>query len=137
MGLVYENVNLKNAFDVGNYTRGVIGETQIRQVSVRALVDTGAEALVINEALRQELGLELTGEREVGLADESIQMCKITEPVEIRWRDRYTYTEAYVLPGAEEILLGAIALQGLNVIVDPVNHQLVGRHGDEILFKIK
>ena len=137
MGLIYENVNLKNAFDVGNYNRGLITDSQIRQVNVRVLVDTGAEALVINEAICKELGLEITGERNVGLADESIHKCKITEPVEIRWGNRYTYTEAFVLPGADEILLGAVALEGLNVIVDPVKHQLIGRHGDEIIFKIK
>jgi len=137
MGLVYENVTLTNVGDELIAKRGFMEENQIRQVNVRVLVDTGAEALVINENLRKELGLEIKGEREVSLADESSLVCKITEPVEIRWKNRFTYTEAYVLPSAEEILLGAVALQGLNVIVDPVNHQLVGRHGDDILMFIK
>ena len=137
MGFVYENIALENATDVMNVMRGIIHESQIRKTETTAMVDTGAETLVINEAMRQELGLEVIGEKTISLANEAIETCKVTEPVKIYWKNRFTFTEALILPGADEILLGAIALEGLNVIVDPLKQRLVGRHGDEVIFKIK
>ena len=137
MGLVYENITLKNIFDEKEYRRGNIKEGEVRQIKVLALVDTGAETLVINEAMRLELGLELVGEKRISLADETGGMCKITEPVEIYWKDRSAVARAIVLPGASDVLLGAIPLEELNVMVDPRSQQLVGIHGDEIIYKIK
>ena len=134
--MVYENLILKNAIDVGNCRRGNIEESDIRQVGVLAMVDTGAETLVINENIRQELGLEVIGKQRVNLANEAPEICKITEPVEIHWKDRFTVTHALVLDGMTEVLLGAIPLKGMNVIVDPVNRTLVGVHGDKVIFKI-
>ena len=136
MGLVYENLILKNAIDVGNCRRGIIGESDIRQVRVLAIVDTGAETLVINECIRQELGLEVLGEKQVSLANEASEICNITEPVEIHWKDRFTAINALVLDEMTEVLLGAIPLEGMNVIIDPVNRQLVGAHGDKVIFKV-
>ena len=57
--------------------------------------------------------------------------CKVTEPVEILWKKRRTSSEAMVIPGANAVLLGAIALEGMDLMVDPVNHKLVGVHGEE------
>ena len=42
MGNVYTDITLKNAFDVGANMRGFIKEHEIRQMTVRAAVDTGA-----------------------------------------------------------------------------------------------
>ena len=136
MGFVYENINLKNAGDVMNAQRGIINETDIRQLKVLAMVDTGAITLIINEAIRQELGLAVRGEQRIRLANESAQTCQYTDPVEIHWKNRHVVTQALVLAGVEEVLLGAIPLEGLDVIVDPANRELVGAHGDEIIYKI-
>jgi hypothetical protein len=37
----------------------------------------------------------------------------------------------WVVPGAKEVLLGAIPLEDMDLMVDPVRQQLVGVHGDE------
>jgi hypothetical protein len=39
--------------------------------------------------------------------------------------------QPWVLPGMKEILLGAIPLEDMDLIVDPVDQKLVGKHGDE------
>ena len=41
-----------------------------------------------------------------------------------------------VIPGAERILLGAIPLEGMDLMVNPVSQELAGVHGDEVLFMI-
>ena len=137
MGLVYENITIKNAGDVINVRRDIMNESEVRQIKVLAMIDTGADTLVINDAMRQELGLDVVGERHVSLADETGGMCQLTEPVEIIWKERSAVTRAIVLPGASEVLLGAIPLEEMNVMVDMRSQQLVGIHGDEIIYKIK
>jgi hypothetical protein len=59
--------------------------------------------------------------------------CKVTEPVEIRWKDRSTACRAVVMPGAENILLGAIPLEDMDLMVNPVKQVLEGVHGNEIV----
>ena len=137
MGLVYEDITLKNAGDVINVGRGIIEAPKIRQTVVQAIVDTGAMTLVINEDVRYKLGLELRGQQKVTLANEEVEMCHFTEPVEIHWKDRYTVIPALVLPGTNEILLGVIPLEAMDLIVDPGSQQLAGAHGDQIIHKVK
>ena len=137
MGLVYENITIKNAGDVINVERKIMQESEVRQIKVLAMVDTGADTLVINESMQQELGLKLMGERQVSLANDANEMCKITEPVMVYWKERSAVTRAIVLPGASEVLLGAIPLEEMNVMVDPKSQSLVGIHGDEIIYKVK
>jgi len=57
MGLVHAEITLRNVGDVTSVNRGYIKEPEIRQTTVTAMVDTGAATLVINEALRRQLGL--------------------------------------------------------------------------------
>ena len=133
MGLVFTEITLKNATDVGNAERGIIDGKEIRQKTVNAMVDTGAGTLVITEEIRQELGLEVRGERRASMANNTKAICKITEPVEIQWQNRSCAVQAMVLPGTEKVLLGAIPLQDMDLIVDPARHELTGAHGDEVV----
>ena len=133
MGLVHAEITLKNAFDVRGSTRGIIGEAEIRQVTVQAMVDTGAGTLVINEAIRQKLGLAITGKRFAVLADGSRQEYPVTEPIDVHWKNRETSCRALVLSAGQNVLLGAIPLEDMDLIVDPTQQQLTGAHGDEVV----
>ena len=137
MGLVYAEITLKNAVDVGYAQNGSIMETEIRQTTVQALVDTEAGTLVINETIRQVLGLKITGTRQVELADGARQEYAVTQPVNVQWKNRETTCLALVLPDSSDVLLGAIPLEDMDLIVNPVKQELVGAHGDEILCMIK
>ena len=88
MGTVYTEITLKNVFDCAEYERGLIKEENIRAETVTALVDTGAMSLVITEELREKLGLSIKGERPVLVANGKRIRCKITEPVDIHWKNR-------------------------------------------------
>jgi predicted aspartyl protease len=69
MGIVRTSITLKNAIDMYKADQGVIKEPEIRQTTVEALVDTGAWTLVINEAVREQLGLAITRTDTGTLAD--------------------------------------------------------------------
>jgi clan AA aspartic protease len=137
VGIVYAEIILKNALDVGKARDGLIADEKVRGTTVRALVDTGAGTLVINEAVRRQLGLAIEGLRRAELADGGRQVYRMTEPVKIQWQNRDTVCRALVLPEAEEILLGAIPLEDMDLIVDPARQELKGAHGDEIVCLVK
>jgi len=136
MGNVYVNIILKNAGDVTDVRRGYIAETDIRQIPVRALVDPEAGTLIINETIRQFLGLEIHGHHPVALADKTYKTCYSTDAVEIHWENRSTILSAIIFEETEDVLLGAIPLQALDLIIDPVRHQVVGAHGETIVSKV-
>ena len=136
MGLVYADITLRNAIDEGNAQRGIIKESEIRQTTLTAMVDTGAGTLVINEEIRQLLGLEIKSFRQGKLADGTLNKYALTEPVSVQWKNRDTTCQAMVLPNSSDVLLGAIPLEGMDLIVNPVSQELVGAHGDEILHLI-
>ena len=136
MGLVYAEIILKNAGDVSCVRHGYMKETEIRQTTVTALADTGSVHLVINEDIRRQLGLSVESTRERELADGSVQACGLTEPVQIHWKDRDTVCQALVASNASDVLLGIVPLGYLDLIVDPVNQELVGAHGDQIVYRV-
>ena len=136
MGLVQTEITLRNVKDKMKAEEGLIKESGIRQITTDALVDTGAWTLVINEATRVELGLDIIGNEPGTLADGTKKGFDLAGPVEVRWNNRRTTCEALVLPDADDILLGAIPLEAMDLTINP-RRELVGVHGDQILHKIK
>jgi len=136
MSIVYTEITLKNADDVAIVETGTIKDHVIRQKTIQATVDTGAWTLVINEALRKELGLRVS-RRDFGtLADGTQSLYDMAGPVEVHWENRWLTCDALVLPGAKEVLLGAIPLEAMDLIVHPRTEKVVGAHGDQILHSI-
>jgi clan AA aspartic protease len=134
---VHTEITLKNGGDVVKAKEGLIQKTEVRQETMTAVVDTGAWTLVINEETRIKLGLEPLGTDTVSLADGATSPCTVVGPLEVWWKDRRAACDALVLPHADEILLGAIPLEGMDLVVDPRAGAVVGRHGDQILHRLK
>jgi len=136
MGTVHAEITLKNVADEFRLREGRLKEQEVRTVTVNAVVDTGAWTLVINEELRQKLGLGIGEERGIRLADGSRSDCKLTEPVDVYWKDRHWICAAVVLPKAESVLLGAIPLEGMDLMICPRTQKLAGVHGDVAEFMV-
>ena len=136
MGTVYTEITLKNVGDVINVQRGYLEAQNVRETMVKAVVDTGTMQLVINETICKKLGLEIQGIKEATLANNAKEFCKIAEPVEIHWKQRSSVCRPWVLQGTEEVLLGVIPLEDMDLMVDPKNQELTGRHGDEQVMMI-
>ena len=130
MGLVHAEITLKNLKDKMKAEEGYIKEPEVRQTTIQAVVDTGAMTLVINEQLRQQLGLGVVGEKQATLADNTKKTVQIAEAVEIHWKNRSMICQPWVV-SAGRILLGAIPLENMDLIVDPGSQILVRAHGDE------
>jgi predicted aspartyl protease len=137
MSTFKEEITLINARDIGNAREGFILESNIRKVTIDAMPDTGAWTLVINEDIRQKLGLIVEGSIASTLADGSMTVYNQTEAVKIRWKNRSTIQQALVVPEADDIFLGALPLEAMDLMVDPVYERLTGVHGGEPLHKLK
>jgi clan AA aspartic protease len=137
LGLIHAEITLKNARDVFKAEDGIIKETEIRQTTVQALVDSGAWTLVINEAICKELGLPVLRTEPGTLADGTQTDYNLVGPLVVMWKDRSTNCDALVLPGADEILLGAIPLEAMDLTINPRRQELAGVHGDQVIHAVK
>ncbi|GMO48556.1 MAG: hypothetical protein Ta2G_04390 [Termitinemataceae bacterium] len=136
MGTVCEKITLKNVLDAGNAVRGILAKDKVREITVEAIVDTGAGTLVISDEIQKTLGL-MTEEVDTStLANGQKVYTKRAEAVKVCWQDRSMVCSPVVLPGAPNVLLGAIPLEDMDLIVDPKNQRLIGKHGDEPLWHI-
>ncbi|MBM2813971.1 MAG: hypothetical protein HW421_733 [Ignavibacteria bacterium] len=125
MGLIKANIELFNSYDLISFKKGKIPKNQIKKIKVEALVDTGAYMLCINEKIFHQLELEIIDTRPAQLADGSIRELDVAGPVELHFANRRTITQALILPGDSQVLLGSIPLEDLDVIIEPKTQKLM------------
>jgi len=132
MVTVYADLTLKNSGDLVKAREGNLSEKDVRTVTLTAIVDTGATTLVIDEEICRKLGLSIVETSTINVAGGSKVECKITEPVQIQWKERQVAINAVVLPEGK-VLLGVIPLEFMDIVVDPVRQELIGAHGDQVI----
>ena len=113
MGLVYQHIRIANA-----------ARPELEEVDANALVDSGAAELCIPKLVALQLRLEPTGERVVTYADGRQESVGYVGPVRVEVFGRHAYTGAMVITG-DTVLLGAMPMQGMDVLVDPARHRLI------------
>jgi len=115
MGLVHADIQLRNPV-----------RPDLAPLQAGALVDSGANHLCIPAHTAAQLGL--TGEdvathtREVTLADGSARTVPYVGPIQLRFKNRACFVGAMVL--GDQVLLGAIPLEDMDLVVIPATRQL-------------
>ncbi|CAN5365272.1 hypothetical protein BH10ACI2_BH10ACI2_07760 [soil metagenome] len=125
MGLVYAEIDLINGGDMYLFRKNLLDESDVKQVRINALVDSGAYNLCINETIQKQLDLPFIEKQIVTLADESLLEVDFVGPVDIRFENRSTTVRAVVLPGDSEVLLGSIPMEDMDVLIDPKQQKLL------------
>ncbi len=125
MGLVYAEIELINGEDLVLSRRNIIGEDEVKRMLVKVLVDTGSYMLAINENIQEQLKLPVVEQRKAQLANGTIVECDVVAPVEIKFKNRRSSCSAMVLPGDSEPLLGAIPLEDMDVLINPLRQELI------------
>jgi predicted aspartyl protease len=125
MGFTNATFHFYNATDIGKQRRGEITGKQVRKATRKVLIDSGAKRLVVNSKFQKKLGLQEIGMQPVRLANGSVDVYPLLEPVEIRFKNRMTICNPILMPDADEILVGVIPLEGMDVMVDPLTEQLI------------
>ncbi len=124
MGLTYATIEIINAADEYNAAEGGISNEDIRRWNGQCLVDTGALRMAITREMKELLGLKANTLMNVGPADGRVQQMELIGGIKVRFGNRICYTDAFVVENNCEPLLGAIAMEGMDLIVIPGKHQL-------------
>ena len=106
MGLVFADIELRNA-----------RRESVPAIQVRALADTGSLMLCIPLAIAVRLGLDTSTYRDITVADGSRLNVPYVGPIRVAFGDRYCFVGA--LAFGEEVLLGAVPMEDMDLIVDP------------------
>ena len=114
MGLVHAQIKLNNP-----------QQSALATISTQALVDTGALHLCIPEAMSRQLNLAAERVRRVTFADGRSVEAPYVGPVRVEVAGRTCFTGAMVF--GDEVLLGAIPMDDLDLLVDPARQELVPR----------
>jgi clan AA aspartic protease len=125
MGLVYADIELVRGADLILVQEGYLSEGQIRRLYTRSVVDSGATMLAIPEFVKTQLDLRRIDEIEAELADGSSIKLEVVGPIEVRFENRRTLVEALVVPDSTRVLLGAIPMEGMDVLIDPKRERLI------------
>jgi clan AA aspartic protease len=112
MGIVYQHIRLANA-----------ARPEIEEIDANALVDSGAYDLCIPELVARQLKLERVEKREITLADGRTIKADYVGPINVEVFGRHAFTGGVVT--GNQVLLGAIPMQAMDVLVDPRRHQLI------------
>ncbi len=125
MGLVYAEIELINAADVANAKKHMIGEEEIKRIRINSLVDSGAYMMAINETIQGQLDLPFVENRKVQLASGEVVQYPVVGPLMIKFANRTAICSAFVLPGDNEPLLGAIPMEEMDVLIHPKRQELI------------
>ena len=125
MGLIYADIELINGGDIEMARRYIIGEDEIKRMTLRVLVDTGSYMLCINKSIQEQLQFPVVEKRKAQLANSEIVECDVVSMVEVKFKNRRTMCNAMVLPGYSEPLMGAIPMEDMDVLINPLRQELI------------
>ena len=112
MSIVYAEVRLSNA-----------ARPDLEEITVTAVVDTGAIDLIVPEHIAVQLQLTDLRPREVTIADGSRRQVRYVGPIRIDAQARDCMTAACVM--GDQVLLGAIPLEAMDMIIHPRLQRLI------------
>jgi clan AA aspartic protease len=123
--MIYASIELINGDDLSMVRRNIMAIDDVKRMQVSMLVDTGSVYMCINENIQEQLQLPVVDKRKGQLANGHIVEYDVVGPVEVRFKNRRCSLNAMVLPGDNEPLLGAIALEDMDVIIHPQRQELI------------
>ena len=94
-----------------------------KKIEVKFLVDTGALYSIVPQVIWDELGLRPSGKVKLQNANGQIGYYEKTT-VEYYWNECFGGADIVLNPNVPEPLLGATAMEALNVYIDPSGEKL-------------
>lgn len=113
MGIVYQRIRIANA-----------ARPELEEVDATALVDSGAAELCISKLVALQLKLQPIEQRIVTYADGRKESVDYVGPVRVDVFGRNAFVGAMVT-GGDQVLLGALPMQSMDVLIDPARHRLI------------
>ncbi len=137
MGRVLVEVELVNHQDVVRTADGTIAADKIRRLRMAAVIDTGATYLVLPKTAADHLGVPTLGKTEVRYADHRRGTRRVVEDVQVELLGRRGTFRAIVEPKRDNVLIGAIVLEDMDLLVDCRTQTLQPRDPNGIITEIE
>jgi clan AA aspartic protease len=136
MGQVHVRVVLTNHREAAMARLGQLDASRVHRYETEALIDTGAVRSAIPAAVAERLGLFRLRKTDAKYADGRVEEVDVTEAVAVEILGRETEMSPMIL--GEQILLGVIVLEGLDLMVDCNRNRLVPYQGtwDQPVFRV-
>lgn len=112
MGLVYTELELSNP-----------AAHDLSPMIVRALVDSGSTWMIVPQHVANQLALRVADRKEITLADGAKRLVEYVGPLRIRFGNRNAFAGAIVM--GDEVLLGAIPMEDMDVLIHPQSRSLI------------
>lgn len=138
MGRVVVKAKIESLDDLYQVRRGSLSPEQVRAVEIEeALVDTGASTLSLPQNLLDRLGLRPTTTRAIRTAT-GPSSTTVYDVVRLSVQGRNCPVEVMALPDDCPVLIGQIALEMLDFVVDPKGQRLIGNpaHGGQQMLEL-
>ncbi|MBU1752749.1 aspartyl protease family protein [bacterium] len=137
MGEVKVGVKLENYGDRYMFEEGKLPEEKIRRHITTALVDTESTLLLLPQDIVEKLGLRRLKKVIVAYADERKEERDVAGVVTLTIGDRAANLDCVVGPPLCEPLIGQIALEEMDLVVDCKDQMLKPRPESPILPLLK
>jgi clan AA aspartic protease len=136
MGQVHVQVILTNHREEVMARLGQLDASRVHRYETEALIDTGAVRSTIPAAVAERLGLFRLRKTDAKYADGRVEEVDMTEAVTVEILGRETEMNPMIL--GEQILLGVLVLEGLDLMVDCTRNRLVPYQGtwDQPVFRV-
>jgi predicted aspartyl protease len=138
MGKVFVKARIENVTELFMAEQGLLKPEEVHAIEVtEAVVDTAASTLSLPKRLVAQLGLRFVGNRNARTSAGRVTF-PVYGTVRLTIEDRLWSGDVIEVPDECPVLIGQLPLEGLDYVVDPVNHRLIGNpdHGGEYLIEL-
>src|SRR5262249_16547749 len=134
MGRVVAKATFENVFDLYNVEKGLVPPEAVHRVEVSdALVDNGSTYIGMPRRLIEQLGFDKPYRQLSGQTAKGGRISGMFGPVRLTVMDRIYHGDVAEVDENCPVLIGQLALEGLDLVIDPRNGCLIGNpaHGGE------
>jgi hypothetical protein len=126
MSCFREKFTIENHKDLLGVEFGLMQDSEVhRLVQQEALVDSGAWTLVIGEETAKKLGLEHDYDEVSEVAGgEEVEGWMAKPSVVVRYCQWKAVLDAFVIPGSEDVIVGALPLEIMDLWINPRRERL-------------
>lgn len=137
MGRFKVQIEIANNADIILADSGHLAPEKIRRTTIDGVVDSGAVRLVLPQKVAENLGFPKVGTIGVRYADQRRAKRDKVGNVWLKCLGREEIFSAIVEPKRKDALIGAMVLEGLDLIVDCVSQKLLPRDPKGIIAEIE
>lgn len=137
MGRFSVDVSLANRDDMMRAENGLVAADEVRRVTIRGVVDSGAARLVIPASTAAALGLDTSAKAKVRYADGRTAERAIAKRISLSYGGREGIFDAIVEPDRNSALIGAMVMEVLDFYIDCTGQRLLPRDSKQILAEIE